>query len=75
MDHRKRKLITMHKALHPRDDIDRLHISRKEGGRGFASIEETKEKLKETEKRNKYLDLARELKTMEHESDGDTNCN
>ena len=33
-------------------------------------------KLKESEKRDKYLDLARELKTsMEHESDGDTNCN
>ena len=31
--------------------------------------------LKESEKRNKYLDLARELKeTMEHESSGDTNC-
>ena len=29
----------MHKALHPRDDVDRLYVSRKEGGRGFASIE------------------------------------
>ena len=33
-------------------------------------------KLKESEMRDKYLDLARELKkTMEHESDSDTNCN
>ena len=33
-------------------------------------------KLKECEKKDKYLDLARELKkTMEHESDGDTNYN
>ena len=32
-------------------------------------------KLKEREKRDKYFDLARELKkNMEHESDGDTNC-
>ena len=32
-------------------------------------------KLKESEKREKYLDLTRELKkTMEHKSDGDTNC-
>ena len=33
-------------------------------------------KLKESEKRGKYFDLARELKkkTMEHEGDGDTNC-
>ena len=29
----------MHKALHPRDDVDRQYVSRKEGGRGFASIE------------------------------------
>ena len=31
----------MHKALNPRDDIDRLYVSRKEGGRGLASIEDT----------------------------------
>ena len=29
----------MHNALHPRDDVDRLQVSRKEGGRGLASIE------------------------------------
>ena len=32
--------MTMHKALHPRDDVDSLYVSRKEGGRGFASIED-----------------------------------
>ena len=31
----------MHKALHPRDDADRLYVSRKEGGRGLASIEDS----------------------------------
>ena len=31
--------MTMYKALHPR--VDRLYISRKMGGRGFASIEES----------------------------------
>ena len=31
--------MTMNKALHPRDDVDRLYVSRKEGGRGLASIE------------------------------------
>ena len=31
----------MHKALHPRDDVDRLYVSRKEGGRGLTSIEDT----------------------------------
>ena len=33
--------MTMHKSLHPRDDVDRLYVSRKEGGRGLASIEFT----------------------------------
>ena len=32
--------MTMHKALHPRDDVDRLYVPRKEGGRGLASIED-----------------------------------
>ena len=41
MDQRTRKLITMHKASHPRDDVDRLYESRKEGGRGLASIEDS----------------------------------
>ena len=33
--------MTMHKALHPRDDVDRLYVSRKEGGRWSASIEDS----------------------------------
>ena len=41
MDQRTRKLMTMHKALHPRDDVDRLYVSRKEGGRGLDSIEDS----------------------------------
>ena len=40
MEQRTRKLMTTHKELHPRDDVDRLYVSRKEGGRGFASIED-----------------------------------
>ena len=36
MYQRTRKLMTMHKALHPRDDIDRLH-----GKRGLAGIEDS----------------------------------
>ena len=35
----------------------------------------TDHRVKGSEKRDNYLDLARELKTIEHESDGDTNCN
>ena len=38
MDQRTRKLMTMHKALHPRDDVDRLYVSRRKGGSGFISI-------------------------------------
>ena len=34
-----KKLMTMHKVLHPRDDVDILYVSRKEGGRGLTSIE------------------------------------
>ena len=40
MDQRTRKLMTMHKALQPRDDVDRLYVSRKEGGRGLACIKD-----------------------------------
>ena len=31
----------MHKPLHPIDNVDRLYVSRKEGGRGLANIEES----------------------------------
>ena len=41
MNQRTRKLMTMHKALHLRDDIDRLYLSRKEGGRGLSSNEDS----------------------------------
>ena len=39
MDQRTRKLMTMHKALHPRHDVDRLYVSRKDRGRRVAIIE------------------------------------
>ena len=38
MDQRTRKLMKMHKAIHARDDVDRLYVSRKEGGRGLLII-------------------------------------
>ena len=31
----------MHQSLYPIDDVDLLYISRKEGGRGLASIEDS----------------------------------
>ena len=41
MDQRTRKLMTMHKALHPGDDVDRLYVSRIEGGRGLTIIKDS----------------------------------
>ena len=41
IDRRTRELMTMHKALHHRNYIDRLYVSRKEGGRGLTSIEDS----------------------------------
>ena len=40
-DERIRKLMAMHKVLHPRDGIDRLYVSRKEEERGLANIEDS----------------------------------
>ena len=33
-------MMTMYRALHPRDIVDRLYLPRKEGGRGLISIED-----------------------------------
>ena len=33
--------MTMHKFVHSRNDTDRLHVSRKEGGTQFASTEDS----------------------------------
>ena len=33
--------MTMHQALNPKNDIARIHLSRK-GGRGLASVEDSK---------------------------------
>ena len=41
MNQRTRKLMTMHEALHPRDDVDRLYVPKKEGGRELARIEDS----------------------------------
>ena len=41
MNQKKRKLMMMHKALHPRHDTDSLYTSRKEGRRGLTNIEDS----------------------------------
>ena len=40
IDRKTRTLFTMYGALHPKSDVDRLCIPRKEGGRGLISIED-----------------------------------
>ena len=39
IDRKTRKSFTMHGALHPKSDVGRLYILRKEGGGGLRSIE------------------------------------
>ena len=39
LDRKTRTLLTMHKGFHPKCDVDRLYVSRKEGGRGLMSCE------------------------------------
>ena len=34
-----RKLLNMHKMLHPKADVERLYIPRKDGGRGLIDVE------------------------------------
>ena len=58
MDQRTRKLMAMHKALHPRDDVDRLYVPRKEGGQRICQhrhIDTTTRRLhRKTRKRTDY---------------------
>ena len=41
----------------------------------FTKLMDHRIKLKEREKRDKYQDFARELKTREHENDSNNKCN
>ena len=41
MRQRIRKLMTMHKALYPIDDFDKLYVSRKVGRKGIANTEDS----------------------------------
>ena len=40
LDIRTKKLLTMHGGLHPKSNVDRLYIPRKEGGRGLLNVED-----------------------------------
>ncbi|XP_067939708.1 uncharacterized protein [Watersipora subatra] len=41
LDRMTRKLMTMHKGLHPRSDVDRVYVKRDQGGKGLMSVKET----------------------------------
>ena len=47
MDQRSRKLMTIHKALHPRNDVSRLYVPRKEWGRELASVDTSIQRLED----------------------------
>ena len=53
IDQRTRKLMTMHKILHQRDDIDRFYVSRKEGGSGLTSVEDSTDTTRRLHKKVK----------------------
>ena len=40
IDNKTRKLFTIYGRLHPKSDVGRLYIPRKDGGRGLISIED-----------------------------------
>ena len=40
IDRKTRKLFTIYGGLHPKSDVDRLYIPRKDGGRGVRAIED-----------------------------------
>ncbi|KAI5731018.1 hypothetical protein M8J77_003330 [Diaphorina citri] len=42
-DRKTRKLLTMNKCLHPKSDVDRIYLPRKDGGKGLRSIEQAYE--------------------------------
>ena len=39
LDRKTRKLLTIHGEHHPKADVDRLYIPRKQGGRGLMQLE------------------------------------
>ena len=40
LDKKLRKTMKMYGGLHPKSDVDRLYVKRKEGGRGLISVEQ-----------------------------------
>ena len=67
-----------HKAFHPRDNIDRLYVSRKEGGRGLANIEDnvdaSRQRLKDyIKKAQRKTDHDHQKRYWQHEDQQNRN--
>ena len=58
IDRKTRELLTTHRSFHPQADIDRLFMSRKEGGRGQISTEDSV--YAESESLSQYVDKSKE---------------
>ena len=72
MHQRTRKPMTMHKALHPRDDVDRLYVSRKERERHRWRIHTTAQRLhRKTRTRTNYNHQKRYRQHDRRKSDND----
>ena len=59
MDRKTRKLLTIHRTMHPQSDTDRLYMRRREGGRGLMSVEDCVSA--ETNSLFNYVENAEEL--------------
>ena len=67
----------MHKSLQTRDDVDRLYVSKREGGRGLACIEDSVDTLIQRfedyiEKRGGRLIAATRNNTNDNRTSGTT---
>ena len=73
-------LHTDHLISARRPDLEIINKSKKKKKRSYLTVDfavpaDHRVKMKENEKRDKYMNLARELKkAVEHNSDGNTNC-
>ena len=67
LDRKTRKMLTLHNMFHKKGDVDRLYMSRQEGGRGLISIEDCVLFHYVNESREEFL---REVVTEEVVSEG-----
>ena len=74
MDRKTRKLMTIHGALHPKSDVDRIYVPRGKGGRGLLGCEgciraeENSLGWYSNHSREQLLQLTKDSKVIETES-------